>query len=216
MPQHVFKNWWLSFIGQFSGLDRGDPSLWPLIPRSVVVLSAYCVTLAALWFYPLSEFSAELDKLTEHQLTLQTDFTDKLGKSANLQLLKKQRDAVAVTVEGLEKQLPNRAEMSGLLLSVSQMGISRNLQTELFQPDPVVFKPYYAVIPVTYKATGRFHEFAKFASDVAELPRIVNLSNISISPKTDGVLSFEVTVKTYRYLDPAEVAAQANNSKASK
>jgi type IV pilus assembly protein PilO len=211
-----FGVWLSSFIGQFRGLDRGDPSSWPLIPRSAVFLCAYCVTLAALWFYPLSEFSAELDKLTEQQLTLQTDFQDKFGKSANLQLLKQQRDAVAVTVEVLEKQLPNRAEMSGLLLSVSQMGIGRNLQTELFQPDPVVFKPYYAVIPVTYKATGRFHDFAKFASDVAELPRIVNLSNISISPKTDGILSFEVTVKTYRYLDPAEVAAQANNSKASK
>lgn len=216
MSKHNFRTWLSSVIGQFRGLDRGDPSSWPFIPRSVVFLCAYCVTLAALWFYPLSEFSAQLDKLTEHQLTLQTDFKDKLGKSASLQLLKKQRDTVAVTVEGLEKQLPNRAEMSGLLLSVSQMGISRNLQTELFQPDPVVFKPYYAVIPVTYKATGRFHDFAKFASDVAQLPRIVNLSNIGISPKTDGILSFEVTVKTYRYLDPAEVAAQANNSKASK
>ena len=201
MSKHNFRTWLSSVIGQFRGLDRGDPSSWPFIPRSVVFLGAYCVTLAALWFYPLSEFSAHLDKL---------------GKSASLQLLKKQRDTVAVTVEGLEKQLPNRAEMSGLLLSVSQMGISRNLQTELFQPDPVVFKPYYAVIPVTYKATGRFHDFAKFASDVAQLPRIVNLSNIGISPKTDGILSFEVTVKTYRYLDPAEVAAQANNSKASK
>jgi type IV pilus assembly protein PilO len=216
MSKHNFRTWLSSVIGQFRGLDRGDPSSWPFIPRSVVFLGAYCVTLAALWFYPLSEFSAQLDKLAEHQLTLQTDFKDKLGKSASLQLLKKQRDTVAVTVEGLEKQLPNRAEMSGLLLSVSQMGISRNLQTELFQPDPVVFKPYYAVIPVTYKATGRFHDFAKFASDVAQLPRIVNLSNIGISPKTDGILSFEVTVKTYRYLDPVEVAAQANNSKASK
>ena len=216
MSKHNFSNWLSIVIGQFRGLDRGDPSSWPLIPRSVVFLCVYCVTLASLWFYPLSEFSAELDQLTAHQLTLQTDFQDKLGKSANLELLKKQRDTVAVTVEGLEKQLPNRAEMSGLLLSVSQMGISRNLQTELFQPDPVVFKPYYAVIPVTYKATGRFHDFAKFASDVAQLPRIVNLSNIGISPKTDGILSFEVTVKTYRYLDPAEVAAQANNPKASK
>ena len=154
--------------------------------------------------------------MTESQVTLQAEFKDKLGKSASLQLLKKQRDAVAVTVEGLEKQLPNRAEMSGLLLNVSQMGISRNLQTELFQPDPVVFKPYYAVIPVTYKATGRFHDFAKFASDVAELPRIVNLSNIGISPKADGTLSFEVTVKTYRYLDSAEVTVQAKNAKVSK
>ena len=216
MTRPDITTWFSNFAGQFRGLDQSDPSSWPLIPRLIVLLFVYCATLAVLWFYPLSEFSAELDKLTERQITLQADFKDKLGKSASLQLLKKQRDAVAVTVEGLEKQLPNRAEMSGLLLSVSQMGISHNLQTELFQPDLVVFKSYYAVIPVTYKATGRFHDFAKFASDVAELPRIVNLGNIGISPKTDGILAFEVTVKTYRYLDPAEVDAQAKNSKVTK
>ncbi len=209
-------NWVSNSAGQFRGLDRSDPASWPLMPRLIVLIFLYCATLAALWFYPLSEVSNELDKLTEREITLQADFKDKLGKSASLQVLKKQRDAVAVTVEGLEKQLPNRAEMSGLLLSVSQMGISRNLKAELFQPDPVVFKSYYAVIPVTYKATGRFHDFAKFASDVAELPRIVNLGNIGISPKTDGILSFEVTVKTYRYLDPVEVAAQEKNSKVTK
>ena len=216
MTRPDITTWVLNVAGQFRSLDRGDPSSWPLIPRLIVLLLVYSATLAALWFYPLSEFSDELDKLTERQVTLQEEFKDKLGKSASLQLLKKQRDAVAVTVERLEKQLPNRAEMSGLLLSVSQMGISRNLQTELFQPDPVVFKPYYAVIPVTYKATGRFHDFAKFASDVAELPRIVNLGNIGISPKADGTLSFEVTVKTYRYLDSAEVTVQAKNAKVSK
>lgn len=216
MTRPNITTWVSNVAGQFRSLDSGDPSAWPLIPRLFVLLFVYSVTLAVLWFYPLSEFSDELDKLTESQVTLQAEFKDKLGKSASLQLLKKQRDAVAVTVEGLEKQLPNRAEMSGLLLNVSQMGISRNLQTELFQPDPVVFKPYYAVIPVTYKATGRFHDFAKFASDVAELPRIVNLSNIGISPKADGTLSFEVTVKTYRYLDSAEVIVQAKNAKVSK
>lgn len=216
MTRPDIANWVSNAAGQFRGLDRSDPASWPLMPRLIVLIFLYCATLAALWFYPLSEVFNELDKLTEREITLQADFKDKLGKSASLQVLKKQRDAVAVTVEGLEKQLPNRAEMSGLLLSVSQMGISRNLQTELFQPDPVVFKPYYAVIPVTYKATGRFHDFAKFASDVAELPRIVNLGNIGISPKTDGILSFEVTVKTYRYLDPVEVAAQAKNSKVTK
>jgi len=216
MKRPDIATWVSNAAGQFRSLDRGDPSAWPLIPRLFVLLFVYSVTLAVLWFYPLSEFSDELDKLTERQVTLQAEFKDKLGKSASLQLLKKQRDVVAVTVEGLEKQLPNRAEMSGLLLNVSQMGISRNLQTELFQPDPVVFKSYYAVIPVTYKATGRFHDFAKFASDVAELPRIVNLGNIGISPKADGTLSFEVTVKTYRYLDSAEVTVQAKNAKVSK
>jgi len=36
----------------------------------------------------------------------------------------------------------------------------------------------------------------------------VTLSNIAVQPKGEGVLAFEATVKTYRYLDAAEVSAQ--------
>jgi type IV pilus assembly protein PilO len=139
-----------------------------------------------------------------------------LGKAANLNLLKKQRDEVALTVEGLEKQLPNSTEMSGLLFSISQMGRGQNLQQELFKPDAPIFKPYYAIIPVTFRASGDYHDFARFAADVANLPRIVNLSNMTITPKAEGALTLETTVRTYRYLDPGEVAAQAKGGKEGK
>ena len=204
------------FIDQFRGLDGSAPWSWPLIPRLIVLTLVYCLTLVALWFYPLSDLSNALDKSIENEVALQADFKDRLAKAANLNLLKKQRDEVATTVEDLEKQLPNRTEMSALLLSISQMGLNRNLQAELFQPGPSVFKSYYAIIPVAYKATGRFTDFAKFASDVAQLPRIVNLSNITIAPKGEGTLAFEATIKTYRYLDPAEAAAQVSSAKGSK
>ena len=69
-------------------------------------------------------------------------------------------------------------------------------------------KPYYAELPVTVRVTGGYHDFGHFASDVASLPRIATLSNISISSKSDTTMVFDATVKTYRYLDADEVAAQ--------
>ena len=55
--------------------------------------------------------------------------------------------------------------------------------------------------------TGRYHEFGKFVSGVAALPRIVTMRNISIKKvdKDSGVrLQMEVTAVTYQYLDEKE------------
>jgi type IV pilus assembly protein PilO len=43
---------------------------------------------------------------------------------------------------------------------------------------------------------------------VAFLPRIATLGNISIAAKTESSMAFDATLKTYRYLDTEEAAAQ--------
>jgi type IV pilus assembly protein PilO len=51
----------------------------------------------------------------------------------------------------------------------------------------------------------------EFVSGIAALPRIVTLDGITIHPENRDsydYLSFELTAKTYRYLDDAEVAAE--------
>jgi len=193
---------------QFRGLDPQNPPSWPVLPRVLLLVAVSIAVAGILWYYPLSDFANDLEQAHAQQAKLREDFSDKLRKAASLQLLKKQRDEVAATVEGLEKLLPNQAEMAGLLSSVNKAGDDRGLQYELFRPGPPTQKTYYAIIPVSIPVVGGFHQFANFAADVAQLPRIVTLSNIAVQPKGESVLVFEATVKTYRYLDAAEVAAQ--------
>ncbi len=201
---------------QFRGLDFGNPSAWPLVPRVFLLVGLYCLTVGLLWFYPLSDQADELHKSLEKEQALRAEFIDKLGKAAHLQVLKNQRDEVALTVKGLEKQLPKSTEMSSLLFSISQMGRDQNLQQELFKPEAPIYKPYYAIIPVTFRAHGSYHEVARFAADVANLGRIVNLSNMTIWPPPEGALTLETTVRTYRHLDPDELAVQAKRAEVGK
>jgi type IV pilus assembly protein PilO len=201
---------------QFRGLDFGNPSAWPLVPRVFLLVGLYCLTIGLLWFYPLSDQADELHKSLEKEQALRAEFIDKLGKAAHLQVLKNQRDEVALTVKGLEKQLPKSTEMSSLLFSISQMGRDQNLQQELFKPEAPIYKPYYAIIPVTFRAHGSYHDVARFAADVANLGRIVNLSNMTIWPRPEGALTLETTVRTYRHLDPDELAARASGAEVGK
>ncbi|MBV8620675.1 MAG: type 4a pilus biogenesis protein PilO, partial [Curvibacter sp.] len=109
----------------------------------------------------------------------------------------------------LEKQLPGKAEMSALLSDINQAGLGRSLQFDLFKPGQMVVKEYYAELPIEIRVTGKYHDIGAFASDIAHLSRIVTLNNLVLSPGKDGsTLSMDATARTFRYLDPDEVAAQ--------
>jgi type IV pilus assembly protein PilO len=90
----------------------------------------------------------------------------------------------------------------------------------LFQPGAEVSKDFYAEQPITLEMNGTYHQFGRFVSGVASLPRVVIMTfhDISLAPKEPvagqpalppGTLGLKGTIKTYRYLDESEIAANA-------
>jgi type IV pilus assembly protein PilO len=73
-----------------------------------------------------------------------------------------------------------------------------------------VVKDYYAELPIAMRVSGRYHDIGAFASDIANLSRIVTLNNLTIVPAKDkeGTLTLDTTAKTFRYLDADEIALQ--------
>jgi type IV pilus assembly protein PilO len=197
---------------QFNDLDPRDPSAWPSIPRYSLFVLTTLVVVVALWFVWLSSSEEALQQEQAKEVKLREDYKVKLTKAVNLDVLKKQREQVQQYVTQLEKQLPSKAEMDALLSDINQAGLGRSLQFDLFRPGQVAVKEYYAELPIALKVTGRYHDIGAFASDIANLSRIVTLNNLSIVPKADGALSLESTAKTFRYLDAEEVMAQRSAS----
>lgn len=195
---------------QFRNLDPNDPSLWPVLPRSLLCLAIAAAVTGILWFVLLKDYEETLEQERNTEITLREDFRNKLGKAVSLDGLKKQREQVQQYVTQLEKQLPSKAEMAALLSDINQAGLGRSLQFETFRPGSIVVKEYYAELPIALRVTGRYHDIGSFASDVAYLSRIVTLNGISIVPTREGsdVLSMEATARTFRYLDADEVKAQ--------
>jgi type IV pilus assembly protein PilO len=82
------------------------------------------------------------------------------------------------------------------------------LQFELFKPAASEkMADFYAELPINIKITGNYHDMGAFASDVAQLPRIVTLNDLVISADK-GTLAMEAVAKTFRYLDEDEIARQ--------
>ena len=197
---------------QFQGLDTRDPSSWPALPRYLLLLLVAALVLVGLWFAWLKGVDEELEGVRTREVQLRADYRDRLQKAISLEALKRQRAQVLQYVTLLEKQLPNKAEMDALLSDINQAGLGRSLQFELFRPGQLVVKDYYAELPIALKVTGQYHDIGAFTADIADLSRIVTLNNLSVGPSSDkdksGLLALEATAKTYRYLDPEEIAAQ--------
>lgn len=195
-------------LGQFRNLDPKDPSNWPALPRYLMFAAVSVLVVVVLWFLWLNTFEEELTAEQATEVKLREEYKVKLGKAVNLEALKKQREQVLQYVTQLEKQLPSKAEMDALLSDINQAGLGRSLQFDLFRPGQVAVKDYYAELPIAVRVTGRYHDIGAFASDIANLSRIVTLNNLSILPGKEGTLTMDATAKTFRYLDTDEVAAQ--------
>lgn len=193
---------------QFKGLNPNDPSTWPAIPRYGLCALVTIAVIAALWFVWLSSSDEELKGEQAKELKFRDDYQKKLVQAVNLDALKKQREQVQQYVTQLEKQLPSKAEMDALLSDINQAGLGRSLLFDFFKPGAVSVKEYYAELPISMRVVGKYHDLGSFASDIANLSRIVTLNNLSVTPVKDGSVGLEATARTYRYLDQEEVAAQ--------
>lgn len=194
---------------QFRNLNPNDPGTWPLIPRLAVLMLILTAACVAGWFFYWSGLQDQLNLAREEEQRLKTDYKAKLQKAINLDVLLKQKEQVSTYVNALEKQLPSKSEMDALLSDVNTAGVGRGLQFELFRPGAVTAKDYYAELPIDLKVTGSYHDIGSFASDIANLPRIVTLNNLQILDDKSGArLSMHAIAKTFRYLDEQEIEAQ--------
>ncbi|MES2538153.1 MAG: type 4a pilus biogenesis protein PilO [Pseudomonadota bacterium] len=202
------KNLGDSFSAQFRGLNGRHPGQWPFFPRALCGVGVLVAVVAVGWFLYWNAQLEELDLGVQEEVKLKEAYKTKIQQTVNLEGLRKQKEQVGEYVATLEKQLPSKAEMDALLSDINQAGLGRGLQFELFKPGQVVVKDYYAELPIEIKVTGNYHDVGAFSSDIANLPRIVTLNNMSLVAAKDNVLTLEAVAKTFRYLDKDEVSAQ--------
>jgi type IV pilus assembly protein PilO len=194
--------------GQFQGLGGRHPGMWPIVPRVLCAIGVAAGVIAAGYFgYWQSQFE-EQDAGAAAEVKLREEFTGKMAQAINLEALKAQKLQVDGYVERLQKQLPSKAEMAALLSDINQAGTGRGLTFDLFKPGQVVVKDYYAELPIDIRITGNYHDLGSFAGDMANLPRIVTLNNMSLITLPNGTLQLDAVAKTFRYLDPEEADAQ--------
>lgn len=204
-------NKWLADLKQ---LDPKNPGGWPWPFKIIAMLLIFVLLMVAGYFLSFQSQLENLEKEEKKEADLKTVFVEKKKLAINLEAYQQQRAEIEQSFGALLKQLPTRSEMDALLIDINQAGLGRGLQFDLFKPAASEnVTEFYAERPISLKVNGNYHDLGAFASDISKLPRIVLLNDLSIVTGKDGVLSMDAVAKTYRYLDPEEVAAQRKASK---
>ncbi|MDD5388057.1 MAG: type 4a pilus biogenesis protein PilO [Gallionellaceae bacterium] len=194
-------------LSDLNNLDLKDIANAPLAARALVLAALFVSLLAGGWYLFWADSLKQLNVSRQEEQSLRDAYAAKKTQAYHYAAYKQRLTDVEQSLASLLRQLPNRSEMDALLTDINQAGVGHGLDFELFRPGNESMAEFYATLPVSIKVTGRYHDIASFVSDLAKLPRIVTLHDISLVPAKDGALNMDARIQTYRYLDENELAA---------
>ncbi len=184
--------------------DFNEAGNWPVTIKMAAVALACALVVVGWVYYDTVDQWDSLGKAEKKESSLKKVFERKQAKAVNLAAYKQQLADMQKQFGAMLQQLPNKTQIADLLVDVSQAGLASGLEFNLFQPSGERKKDFYAEKPIRLTVIGDYHEFGEFVSNLAALPRIVTLHNVSLTPGKGGKMTMNATAKTYRYLDEDE------------
>ena len=201
----------MGLFEELSNLDVNDIGSWT---RRVKLFMAalLCIGILILGYnFIIKDQILALENVQKKEPQLKNTFLEKKALAINLDAYKQQMIEAEETFGVLLKQLPNESEIPDLLIDMTQVGLSRGLQFEQIKPGNTIEKDFYAEKLVNIRANGEYFQIASFISDIAALPRIINVSNFSLKRTGDSQnLSLNAVTKTYHYLEDTYIGQENN------
>ena len=177
---------------------------------------------ALVYLYVIADFVPFNYRMRAREIaTLKAEYTKKANELSKAQqlvnrlpelkrefALLNQRWAVA------QELLPTQKEVASLLRKVTLAGQEAGVKFVLFKPGEPKTQTYFTENPVQVSVTGGFHHAGTFFSEIAELSRLVNVSQLKLKGFDKGELDdtvqadFVATAYTLAEGKPNEPAKQ--------
>lgn len=171
----------------------------------LAVVLAIIVGLYAYLFYLPASAEKEKKKIEMGRQEMQ--LRELRTIAANMKGFRAESAKLREELELAMAQLPTSKEIPSLLANISNLGKEAGLEFLLFRPAPEVNREFYAEIPVEIKVTGTYNDVAIFFDKVGKLPRIVNISGVSMEGAKEALGRWEVTTSctatTFKFIEKA-------------
>ncbi len=164
-------------------MDFKDPKV-----QKTLVVAILLVIVGYVYFF--TSFMPFFFQPRKARITVLDSEYDKI--SAELEKARKTVNSLAKLEEEYERLhekwvaaqalLPQDKEVAQLLRKVTRAGSQSGIQFELFEPQPPVSREFITENPVKVKIRGEYHEVGVFLSKVANLDRIINVTDLNVKP----------------------------------
>ncbi|MGL4456654.1 MAG: type 4a pilus biogenesis protein PilO [Plesiomonas sp.] len=194
-------------MSQWSELDLDQIAYWPRKMQWIFIsLVTVIVCAAVAWFILLPDWQDYQDaQAKEQEMLLQ--IRSKANLAAQLPIARERYRLLTNQLALLSRQLPSQDELASLLDSITMVGTRNGMQFDRINwmtPQP---QGLLQALPLQLELKGSFSELGQFSSDIALLPRIITLSDLTLERKQEENLGFSVRATTFRLLSADELKA---------
>jgi len=170
-----------------AGLDLKNQAVLKVILSvvlAVAVLAVFFLTHFLPFGYPngrdrLTTLKAEYEKKSTELARARAAVADLPRFEAEYELLH-HRWAMAAEL------LPTERQLAVLLRKISLAGQQTGVTFVMFKPAPARAETYYTTMPIDIMVFGGYHQVGSFLAELANLRRIVTVSNMRLTTSTKG------------------------------
>jgi type IV pilus assembly protein PilO len=173
----------------------------PKIQKVIAGAFFLVAIVAGAYFLLLSPAQARVAELRTKNDALQSELRQSRALAANLARFRQEALVLRSRVESARERLPNEREVPVLYRSVTDLAFRTGLAMTTFQPREPQTKDYFTEIPIAVTAEATYHDIGRFFERLAQLPRIVNVSDVRFSgiSKPGATVRADMTLLTYTY-----------------
>ena len=162
-------------------MNLKDPKVQKIMlgVMSVVILSyVYFGTSFLPFNYPVRK--AKIEALKKEHAKLSAELEKARKMVGNLARLEAEYERLHEQWLSAQELLPEEEEMPELLRSVTTAGNKAGIEFALFEPQSPMPREFYTEHPIRVTIRGGYHQVGIFLSQLANMPRIVNVSRLEL------------------------------------
>jgi type IV pilus assembly protein PilO len=136
------------------------------------------------WNFYVSEMQSDIDLRQARLNALRKDIAKGVATARQLPEFQSQVDELERRLDSLRAVLPEEKDVADILRRIQALATQSNLEIQRFTPQAAVQQNMYAEVPFKLQAEGTYHNLGFFFDRISKFPRIINISEISIRPRS--------------------------------
>ena len=136
--------------------------------------------LAMIGWRGVAGLRADAAKLQADRTKLETSVKSAQLMVGNLDTIRKERETLEAQLQEVSKRLPSERESAEVLRSVESLAGKSGLTLAAIKRRAVRTQELYAELPMEVSVGGGYHELVRFADQLAQLDRLVTLSEFQV------------------------------------